>query len=242
MLNGWLVPDWPAPANVRALATTRHGGVSVTPYASLNLGGHVGDDPLAVAANRARLREMLPSEPVWLNQVHGAGIVNAAQAEGVPQADGSYSRKPGTVCAVLTADCLPVLLCDRAGTVVAAAHAGWRGLANGVVEAAVQSMAVDTGDILAWLGPAIGPEAFEVGGEVREAFMRLAPEAELAFQPHKDGKWLADIFLLARQRLARVGVSRVFGGGECTCRDRERFYSYRREGATGRMGSLIWLV
>lgn len=241
MLNDWLLPDWPAPANVRALVTTRHGGVSVSPYASLNLGDHVGDDPLAVAANRARLREMLPSEPVWLNQVHGAGIVNAAQVSGIPQADGSYSRKPGTVCAVLTADCLPVLLCDRAGTVVAAAHAGWRGLANGVVEAAVQSMAVERGEILAWLGPAIGPEAFEVGGEVRETFMRLAPEAELAFRPHKDGKWLADIFLLARQRLARMGISQVFGGGVCTCRDHERFYSYRREGVTGRMGSLIWL-
>lgn len=242
MLNDCLLPDWPAPANVRALVTTRHGGVSVSPYASLNLGDHVGDDPLAVAANRARLREMLPSEPLWLNQVHGAGIVNAADAAGIPQADGSYSRKPGTVCAVLTADCLPVLLCNRAGTVVAAAHAGWRGLANGVVEAAVQSMAVETGEILAWLGPAIGPEAFEVGGEVRDAFMRLAAEAELAFRPHKDGKWLADIFLLARQRLARVGISQVFGGGECTYRDHERFYSYRREGATGRMGSLIWLA
>ncbi len=242
MLSNCLLPEWPAPANVRALVTLRHGGISAPPYASLNLGDHVGDDPLAVAANRARLRDMLPSEPVWLNQVHGVGIVNAADAAGIPPADGSYSRIPGTVCAVLTADCLPVLFCDRAGSVVAAAHAGWRGLANGVLEAAVHSMAVDAGEILAWLGPAIGPQSFEVGDEVREVFMRFAPEAELAFRPHNDGKWLADIFLLARQRLARVGISQVSGGGECTYRDHERFYSYRREGTTGRMGALIWLL
>lgn len=208
----------------------------------MNLAAHVGDDPVAVAANRARLREMLPSEPVWLDQVHGCGIVSAAQADGIPQADGSCSGKAGTVCAVLTADCLPVLLCDRAGTVVAAVHAGWRGLAHGVVEEAVKSMAVEACDILAWLGPAIGPRSFEVGSEVRQAFMRFAPEAELAFSPRQDGKWLADIYLLARQRLARQGVSRVSGGGECTCLDRERFYSYRRDGVTGRMASLIWLA
>jgi hypothetical protein len=241
MLKDWLSPDWPAPPNVRSLATTRHGGVSISPYASLNLGDHVGDDPVAVAANRARLREMLPGEPVWLKQVHGSGIVNADCAAGIPEADGSHARKSGVVCAVLTADCLPVLLCDRAGTVVAAAHAGWRGLVGGVVEAAVQSMAAEPGDILAWLGPAIGPRAFEVGGEVRMAFMRSAPEAELAFRPHGDGKWLADIYLLARQRLARVGVTQVFGGGECTYHDHEHFYSYRRDGVTGRMASLVWL-
>lgn len=241
MLKDWLSPDWPAPPNVRSLVTTRHGGVSVSPYFSLNLGDHVGDDPVAVAANRARLREMLPDEPVWLKQVHGSGIVNADCAAAIPEADGSHARKSGVVCAVLTADCLPVLLCDRAGTVVAAAHAGWRGLAGGVVEAAVQSLAVEPGDVLAWLGPAIGPGAFEVGGEVRMAFMRSAPEAALAFRPHGDGKWLADIYLLARQRLARVGVTQVFGGGECTYHDHERFYSYRRDGVTGRMASLVWL-
>lgn len=241
MLSDCLIPDWPAPSNVHALVTTRNGGVSAPPYDSLNLGSHVGDDPQSVTANRARLREMLPDEPFWLNQVHGSGVVNADQTRGIPDADGSHARKSGRVCAVLTADCLPVLLCDRAGTVVAAAHAGWRGLAGGVVESAVRSMGVEAGEVLAWLGPAIGPRSFEVGEEVREAFIRLAPEAGHAFAPHKGDRWLADIYLLARQRLARLGVGRVYGGGECTFLDSRRFFSYRRDGATGRMASLIWL-
>lgn len=238
------MPDWPAPAGVRALVTTRGGGVSVAPYASLNLGDHVGDDPAAVAENRAVLRSALPAEPVWLNQVHGSGIVDADCAGGIPAADGSVARNAGTVCAVLTADCLPVLLCDRTGTVVAVAHAGWRGLAGGVVEAAVRAMDVDPVEILAWLGPAIGPRAFEVGGEVRRIFVAQDPAAELAFVPHAAppaDKWLADIYLLARQRLARIGVTRVSGGGLCTFSDAERFYSYRRDGVTGRMASAIWL-
>lgn len=240
----WIVPDWPAPTRVRALVTTRGGGVSAAPYASLNLGDHVGDDPAAVAENRAVLRGALPAEPVWLNQVHGSGIVDADCASGIPAADGSVARNAGTVCAVLTADCLPVLLCDRAGTVVAVAHAGWRGLAGGVVEAAVRAMDVDPVEVLAWLGPAIGPRAFEVGGEVRRIFVAQDPAAELAFVPQAGppaDKWLADIYLLARQRLARIGVTRVFGGGLCTFSDAERFYSYRRDGVTGRMASAIWL-
>ncbi|MEN6586737.1 MAG: peptidoglycan editing factor PgeF [Sulfuricella sp.] len=242
MTQDWIVPDWPAPANVHALVTTRGGGASVAPYASLNLGDHVGDDPAAVAANRRMLQASLPAEPVWLKQVHGRGIAAANHATGVPEADGSVARKPGVVCAVLTADCLPVLLCDRAGTAVAAAHAGWRGLADGVVEAAVQAMAVEAGELLAWLGPAIGPRAFEVGGEVRQIFMEHDPAAELAFVPSANaGKWLADIYLLARQRLARIGVSAVYGGDYCTYSDAERFYSYRRDGVTGRMASLIWV-
>lgn len=244
-----LIPDWPAPVHVQARVTTRRGGVSAAPYASLNLGDHVGDDPVAVAANRAELRACLPAEPLWLKQVHGRGIVAADQAVGVPEADGSVTRQAGCVCAVLTADCLPVLFCDRSGTVVAAAHAGWRGLADGVLEAAVHAMAVEPGEILAWLGPAIGPQAFEVGEEVRQVFMAQDPEARLAFvhsslTPQAMGssqKWLANIYLLARQRLARVGVRQVFGGDFCTHMDAERFYSYRRDGVTGRMASLIWL-
>lgn len=240
----WIVPDWPAPDNVRSLVTTRHGGVSVAPYVSFNLGDHVGDDPATVSANRMRLRESLPAEPVWLKQVHGSGIVDADLAAGVPEADGSVARKAGTVCAVLTADCLPVLLCDRAGTVVGAVHAGWRGLAGGVVEAAVDAMGTDAAEILAWLGPAIGPQAFEVGEEVRQIFMAQDPAAEQAFVAiHSPGshKWLANIYLLARQRLARMGITQVFGGESCTFSDMARFYSYRRDGVTGRMAVLVWL-
>lgn len=236
-----ILPDWPAPAKVRALATTRAGGVSAGPYASLNLGDHVGDDPAAVAENRARLRKHLPAEPLWLKQVHLAHVADADSASGVPEADASVARQRGKVCAVLTADCLPLLLCDKTGAVVAAAHAGWRGLAGGVIEAAVEAMRVSPGEVLAWLGPAIGPAAFEVGGEVRDAFLAFDPAAEAAFVARENGKWLADIFLLARLRLGKIGVTAVYGGGVCTYSDSERFYSYRRDGATGRMASLIWL-
>jgi hypothetical protein len=246
-----IIPDWPAPANVRALQTTREGGVSTDAYATLNLGDHVGDDPVAVARNRALLCRTLPSDPAWLKQVHGNIVVDAGRTVGVPDADASLSRQLGKVCAVLTADCLPLLLCDEAGTVVAAAHAGWRGLAGGVVEATVKAMSVAPERLLVWLGPAIGPAAFEVGEEVRQAFMAHDPEAAKAFVPSQalrtqhsalsTQKWLADIYLLARQRLALLGVERVYGGGLCTYTDAERFYSYRRDQATGRMASLIWL-
>ncbi len=251
MNHSWIVPDWPAPDNVRALQTTRHGGVSAGVYASMNLGDHVGDDPALVAQNRALLRARLPADPVWLKQVHGNAVADADHAIGVPEADASVAQKPGTVCAVLTADCLPVLLCDHAGTVVGAAHAGWRGLAGGAVEAAVRAMGVEPASLMAWLGPAIGPQAFEVGEEVRQAFMAHDPDAHKAFHPSpalrtRDSalstqKWLADIYLLARQRLALIGVERVYGGGLCTYGDSERFFSYRRDGATGRMASLVWL-
>lgn len=238
-----ILPDWPAPPCVRALQTTRAGGVSVGTYASLNLGGHVGDDPVAVAQNRALLRAKLPAEPVWLKQVHSNNVADADRTLGVPYADASVARQAGTVCAVMTADCLPVLLCDEAGTVVGAAHAGWRGLAGGVVEATVKAMKVEPERLLVWLGPAIGPAAFEVGEEVRQAFMAHDTQAEKAFVPNPANpqKWLADIFLLARQRLALLGVTRVYGGGLCTYSDAERFYSYRRDQATGRMATLIWL-
>ncbi len=239
-----LTAGWPAPARVRTLVTTRDGGVSLAPYASLNLGQHVGDDPAAVAENRARLRACLPAEPFWLNQVHGIGVQEAcADAPDVPpDADAGFTRQPGVVCAVMTADCLPVLLTDRSGSVVAAAHAGWRGLCNGIIEATIARMAVPANDILAWLGPAIGPDAFEVGPEVRTAFMAHDPTAASAFAAIPDGKYLADIYLLARQRLNACGVTDVHGGDACTVTERERYFSYRRDGRTGRMASLIWLA
>lgn len=238
-----IIPDWPAPPAVRALATTRHGGVSTGPYASLNLGGHVGDDPGAVAENRRRLRTLLPAEPVWLQQVHGTRVVDAAApAGGIPEADAAFVRTPGIVCAVLTADCLPVLLCDAEGTAVAAAHAGWRGLAAGVLEETVGAMAADPGRLLAWLGPAIGPAAFEVGDEVRAAFTAGDQGAAAAFVPGPPGKWFADLYALARRRLGRMGVTRVHGGGFCTFGESARFYSFRRERNTGRMATLVWIA
>jgi YfiH family protein len=237
----FIVPDWPAPANVRALQTTRTGGVSPAPWASFNLGDHVGDDPARVAANRAELRRHLPAEPVWLTQVHGIAAVDAENCPKSTSADASFACSPNTVCAIMTADCLPVLFCDRAGTVVAAAHAGWRGLVAGVLEATVAAMKVPPGEILAWLGPAIGPQAFEVGDEVRTAFVAHDPAAARAFIPHGAGKWLADIYTLAKQRLANAGVTAVYGGGRCTVSEAEAFFSYRRDGVTGRMASLVWL-
>lgn len=237
----FIVPDWPAPANVRALVTTRHGGVSAAPYASLNLGDHVGDDPAAVAENRRLLRARLPAEPVWLKQVHGTRCIDAARAASGAEADAAFTRSPGVVCAVLTADCLPILLCDAAGSVVAAAHAGWRGLATGVIESTVATMGVPGERLLAWLGPAIGPQHFEVGGEVRDVFLANDPQAASAFVVRPDGKWLCDIYRLAAQRLACLGICRIASADFCTVRDTGRFFSYRRDGATGRMASLIWL-
>jgi hypothetical protein len=236
----FILPDWPAPSNIQALVTTRTGGVSQHPYESLNLGDHVGDLPDSVAANRAILRQHCPSEPKWLKQVHGNAVAQADELHSPVEADASVAFRSATVCAVLTADCLPVLFCDRAGSCVAAAHAGWRGLAAGVLEACIAATQCEPEDILAWLGPAIGPEAFEVGSEVREVLVGDLPEAESAFRPGRSGKWLADIYVLARLRLARSGVTAVYGGGECTFTDDRRFFSYRRDGATGRMASLIW--
>lgn len=235
-----ILPNWPAPPTVRAGTTTRRGGVSVGPYASLNLGDHVGDEPAAVAENRARLRRelLLPAEPLWLSQVHGVAV---AEGQG-SCADASVAFGPGTVCTVLTADCLPLLLCDRVGSRVAAVHAGWRGLLAGVIEAAVARLDSPSGELLAWLGPAIGPQAFEVGEEVRAAFAAEEAATAAAFRPSPAGRWLADIYALARRRLARCGVSAVYGGDLCTWSDATRFYSYRRDGVTGRMASLIWLT
>lgn len=235
--------SWPAPPQVKAFTTTRGGGVSAGPFASLNLASHVGDDPAVVEGNRTLLRAgaQLPAGPVWLDQVHGIEVIDAAGATpGVP-ADGSYARAPGVVCAVLTADCLPVFLCDRDGTRVAVLHAGWRGLVAGIIERGVVALALPPARLLAWLGPAIGPRAFEVGPEVRAAFMAQDGAAQAAFVPGADGHYWADLYLLARQRLARQGVEAVFGGEHCTYEDRGRFFSYRRDGRCGRMASLIWI-
>ena len=234
-------PDWPAPSGVRALVTTRRGGVSRPPWDDFNLGHHVDDDPAAVAENRRRLAAAagLPGPVVWLEQVHGVRIATPEAPDS--RADGRFSDRPGEVCAVLTADCLPVLLCNRGGTAVAAVHAGWRGLLAGVIEAALACFDDEPSAIMAWLGPAIGPQAFEVGGEVRAAFVAEDRRAADHFAPGRAGRWLADLYGLARLRLARAGVGAVHGGGFCTFNEQDRFFSYRRDGQTGRMASLIWL-
>lgn len=240
----FIQPNWPAPANVKSLQTTRVGGISVGPYSSLNLGAHVGDNHLFIDHNRQLLAPYLPSSPVWINQVHGIAVINAASSKSLQDADASYSKLANVVCATMTADCLPVLLCDTKGTVVSAVHAGWRGLCDGVIEAAVHEMAVPPSEVLVWLGPAIGPQSFEVGDDVRTQFITIDPNASLAFKPHAD-KWLCDIYLLAKQRLQRIGVSQIYGATInvefCTYSEVSRFYSFRRDDATGRMASLIWL-
>ena len=254
----FLTPDWPdAPDNIGALSTLRGGGVSAAPYddgngaGGLNLGLHVGDDPGQVEHNRRLLETVLPSQPAWLSQVHGTTVVDAAALapEQAPQADASVSSARGVVCAILTADCLPVLFCTVDGSLVAAAHAGWRGLAGGVLSRTVAAMrAQGAGEILAWLGPAIGAQQFEVGADVLQAFLDCAPDqagvqqVRAAFVPlaSRAGKYRADIYALARIVLRQDGVQRIAGGEFCTVSDPLRFYSYRRDGVTGRQASLIW--
>ncbi len=247
-MNDWIVPDWPAPGNVKALFTTRNGGVSRGTngaYASLNLGTHVNDNLADVECNRALLRRHLPGEPSWLKQVHGTLPIWVDQTATVtPEGDAVLSRKQGAVCAVMVADCLPIFLCDTAGTTVGIAHAGWRGLAGGIIEQSIAAMAVDHNQLMAWLGPAIGPDYFEVGADVYEAFVQQDAQAMQAFVPKHSShekKWLADIFLLTRQRLTSIGITEIYGGGICTFSDPARFFSYRRDGETGRMAALIWL-
>jgi polyphenol oxidase len=239
-----LWPDWPAPPWVRACTTTRLGGVSTGAYAGLNLADHVGDDPRRVAENRALVRRALslPDEPRWLGQVHGCDVVPAADADPGCPADASVTQETDVVCAVLTADCLPLLICDRRGRKAAAVHAGWRGLAAGVIERTLEALGEAPTDLLVWLGPAIGPDAFEVGPEVRATFLEADPAAAAAFRRGSADRWLGDLGALARTRLARAGVMRVYGGGVCTFSEPGRFYSYRRDGVTGRMASLIWLA
>lgn len=237
----WIKPDWPLPASVHAAITLRTGGVSTGGYASLNPAAHVDDDPAHVQTNRSLIRRMLqlPSEPVWLQQVHGTRVVKADLCTGSEEADASFTDRAGVVCAVLTADCLPLLFCGNDGDVIGAAHAGWRGLAAGVIERTVTTM--NCANVSVWLGPAIGPDSFEVGDDVRSAFVARDEAAAAAFSASRTGKWLADIYLLARIKLQALGIDRIYGGDFCTVRDAQRFYSYRRDGAaTGRMASLIW--
>jgi len=263
--SDWLTPDWPAPANVRTIVTTRHGpGLSRSPFDAFNLGAHCGDDPQAVAQNRARLRDalQLPGEPLWLRQVHGtsvmiapppftgkdgasvAGTDRGARAKSLPEepeADAALTHTPGVVLAILTADCLPVLFCAHDGSEIAAAHAGWRGLRAGVLENTLAAMRTPRHDILAWLGPAIGAQSYEVGDEVRDAFVMHDRGAAQAFSPTRSGHWQCDLYALARQRLNAAGVTRIHGGGLDTFSD-PRFYSFRRDGArSGRFATLIWL-
>lgn len=247
--DAWFTPDWPeAPANVRVLATRRRGGGSSSgAYASLNLARHVGDEDVVVERNRAWLREVaaLPDEPLWLAQVHGTDVVEhrGAAPGRAPRADASFASVPGRVCAVMTADCLPVVLVDRAGTRVAVAHAGWRGLVNGVLEATITALRVPPQELLAWLGPAIAQPAFEVGGEVRDAFVAKHVAHAAAFERNAHGRYQADLYLLARQTLALAGVTDVSGGGRCTYAEPQEFFSFRRDGGrTGRMATLAWLA
>jgi len=236
----WLTPDWPAPANIHAATTLRTGGVSCGAYASLNPAMHVGDDAELVKQNRRIIKEMLnlPSEPVWLEQIHSNRAVPAVATETLQQADASYTSEPGVVCAVLTADCLPLLVCSADGNEVAAIHAGWRGLLAGVIGNTVS--AIRNSELLVWLGPAIGPDCFEVGAEVRDAFLEKSAAFMTAFKQQDNGKWLADIYQLARIDLAMLGIDKVYGGGFCTVTEHGRFYSYRRDKQTGRMATLIW--
>lgn len=243
-MSNLIVPQWPIAPGVGTCSSTRIGGVSQPPYHSLNLGAHCGDNLNHVEENRALIYAAanLPSKPIWLEQTHGKKVLKlTGEPYASKRADASYSNTPGTVCAVMTADCLPVILCNQAGTEVAAAHAGWRGLCDGILEETVACFKDKPANILAWLGPAIGPDAFEVGPEVREAFMAVDANAEIAFRP-ADEKYYADIYTLSRQRLAKVGVENVYGGDRCTYSEVEDFFSYRRDRITGRMASFIWLI
>lgn len=241
-----IVPDWPAPKGIRAMITTRRGGVSLGAFAGLNLGAHVGDDPLDVEENRHRIGALMPAAPLWLDQVHGTRVITIATESSnpmPPQADAATTRLTHRPCAVMVADCLSILLCDTGGSCVAAAHAGWRGLAAGVIERTVEAMQVAPQDVMAYLGPAIGPTAFEVGQDVADAFASKRPDSRRAFRSlaDKPGKYVADIYELGRQRLCAAGVAHVYGGGLCTVSAPDRFFSYRRDGQTGRMAAFIWL-
>jgi YfiH family protein len=239
-IRHWLAPDWPAPANIHAATTLRTGGVSQGTYSSLNPAVHVSDDTDRVRQNRQIIREMLdlPCEPVWLDQIHSNCAVKAVKTAPLQQADASYTDEAGVVCAVMTADCLPLLVCSTDGAQVAAIHAGWRGLLAGVISNTV--VAMQQRNLLIWLGPAIGPECFEVGADVRDAFLEKSAAFNNAFKEQSNDKWLADIYQLARIELDALGIANVYGGTYCTVTEHERFYSYRRDAQTGRMATLIW--
>tara|TARA_B100000686_G_scaffold352622_1_gene455277 strand:+ start:2042 stop:2779 length:738 start_codon:yes stop_codon:yes gene_type:complete len=244
-MNNWITPNWPAPANIQALFTTRIGGISQGPYESFNLGAHVGDKISAVNHNRSKLFESLPSEPKWLNQIHGSKPIWVDKHTNSFKGDAALSKTKNIVCAVLTADCLPIFLCDETGTVVGIAHAGWRGLISGVIEKTIAEMRKECSYIIAYLGPAIGPNYFEIGEEVRNSFIKQDKISTSAFIPRSGSnkrKWLANIFLLAHQRLIKAGVTKIYSHEECTYSNSDKFFSYRRDGNTGRMAGLIWLT
>jgi polyphenol oxidase len=244
MKNIFLQPNWPAPRNIRACTTGRMGGFSQTPFDQFNLAAHVGDNNEHVQANRARLKDQLAlvNEPIWIEQTHSTSVVNATPENRNREADASYSDQPQQICVVLTADCLPILVCDTEGTHVAAIHAGWRGLLNGIIENTLAALPIPANELLVWLGPAISAANYEVGEEVRDAFVNHSPDAQGAFAPSPNQRWLADLYALAKIRLLKQGISHIYGGNLCTYADPLRFYSYRRDGAkTGRMASLIWI-
>ena len=236
----WLQPDWPAPANIHAATTLRTGGASQNNYVSLNTATHVGDNPDLVCQNRQIIKTLLnlPSEPIWLNQIHSNRAIKAIATDTPQQADASYTDQSSVVCAVMTADCLPLLVCSTDGSEIAAIHAGWRGLLDDVIDNTIAAM--QNKDLLVWLGPAIGAEHFEVGDEVRAAYVAKSAEYASAFKQKNQDKWLADIYQLARINLAFLGITKIYGGDFCTLTDQERFYSYRRDKVTGRMATLIW--
>jgi YfiH family protein len=243
-VNDFIVPAWPAPSHVKAFTTTRRGGVSLAPYDSFNLALHVGDDPTAVTANRARLKHILalPAEPIWLEQVHGCTVVSAEAGGGVPRADAVVSFSPDQVCVVMTADCMPILLTDAKGSRIGAVHAGWRGLADGVIEAAYQRLAHDNTALMAWIGPSILQAAFEVGDDVRDIFCAEDRQFSRFFSENARGRWQADLVSIAREKLHKVGASGVYGGDRCTYTEAQNFFSFRRDNKTGRMATLIWLT
>lgn len=240
-INHWLTPDWPAPSGIHAATTLRTGGVSLPPYQSLNPAAHVGDNIDSINKNRQRISDMLhlPTDPLWLEQIHSNQVieVNANSMSG-QIADAAYTKDSGVVCAVMTADCLPLLVCSSDAKTIAAIHAGWRGLLSGIIGNTLAAMNCD--NYWVWLGPAIGPNCFEVGPEVREAFIQKSAEFSNAFRSQKNGKWLADIYQLAKIELTGLGVTAIYGGNFCTVTDSQRFYSYRRDQQTGRMATLIW--
>lgn len=239
-------PNWPAPDNVQAYTSTRQGGFSEAPYDGFNMGVKTGDDPKVVAKNRTLLQSklQLPKAPLWLIQTHSTDVIDIGKVRRKEaSADASYCRRNNSVCCVLTADCLPILICNRQGTCIAAVHAGWRGLAEGVIEATLEELSLDPEDTLVWLGPAIGPTAFEVGSDVYHTFLAQDAQAKKAFKPLSNDKWLADIYHLARLRLYKYHINHIYGGDYCTYTDSEKFYSHRRDGkASGRMASIIWLT
>lgn len=242
MSDAWIPANWPAPDGILAGCTTRAGGVSEGEFATFNLGAHVGDADEHVAENRRRFTSIceLPAEPLWLDQVHGTNVVTDPVSTEPPAADAVLTRQADTVCAVMTADCLPVLLVSVSGQELAAAHAGWRGLCNGILENTVHEFRAPPGDILAWLGPAISQENFEVGDDVRQKFLGHDIEASRFFSPNDNDRWQADLYGLARQRLTDAGVQQIYGGNCCTYADSRRFFSYRRDGPCGRMASFVF--